>query len=124
MEKNQVSSDNTAKYEPCPTCPWRKTSTVGGADIPGFSLEMMRGLRNTVGPGDAFRPIMACHYSKVDKEVACRGYVAQEGMGNINVRLLASRGVIPFKEISEACEGLDLWESFYEMLLAYEEVGA
>lgn len=32
-----------SRIEPCPTCPWRKTSTVGGADIPGFKIEMMEG---------------------------------------------------------------------------------
>lgn len=111
----------TAAHEPCPTCPWRKESTVGGDDIPNFSLDLMRRLRNTVGPGDAFRPIMACHYSKIGKEVSCRGYIAQEGYSNINVRILASKGEIPIKEIEAACEGLDLWGSFYEMLAAYEE---
>lgn len=106
---------------PCPTCPWRKTSTVGGADIPGFSLDLMRGLRKCVGEGDALRKIMACHYSKPGHESACRGYIAREGYSNITARLLASKGVLPLREIIDACEGLDLWENFDAMLKAYEE---
>ena len=121
---NQLKRRSPISHEPCPTCPWRKSSTVGGADIPRFSLDLMRRLQNTVGRGDAFRTIMACHYSKEGKEVACRGYVAQEGYSNINVRLLAAHGEIPFKEITIACEGLDLWPSFDEMLEAYEEANA
>lgn len=110
--------------QPCITCPWRKSSTVGGADIPGFDLELMRGLSNTVGRGDAFRNIMACHYSPCGEESACVGYVAKEGYSNINVRLLASMGRIPLRDIVDACEGLELWESFGEMLAAYEEAAA
>lgn len=111
-----------AQYEPCQSCPWRKSSTVGGADIPGFSIQMMRNLSNTVGNGDAFRPIMACHYSPVGKESACKGYIAREGYSNINVRMLASKGKIPIREITTACERLDLWPSFGPMLKAYERV--
>ena len=109
------------KLTPCKTCPWRKSSMVGGADIPGFNIELMRGLRNTVGHGDGFRPVMACHYSDEGGEVPCVGYVAVEGYSNINVRLLASQGRVPLRAIVDACEGLDLWESFGEMLDAYEE---
>lgn len=106
---------------PCSTCPWRKTSTIGGADIPGFSIELMRGLSDTVGEGDAFRTIMACHGSACGEERACSGYVAQEGDANLNVRVLAALGEIDIVGIREACDGLDLWPSFHEMLDAYEE---
>lgn len=112
------------KNQPCPTCPWRKTSTVGGADIPGFNIELMRGLSNTVGRGDAFRPIMACHYSPCGEEKACAGYVAVEGYRNLSVRILASKGEIEMCAIMDECEGLDLWESFDEMLEAYEYAAA
>lgn len=106
---------------PCPTCPWRKSSTVGGADIPGFSLEMMRGLANTVGDGDDFRPIMACHGSACGAEMICVGYAAIEGYTNLAVRMMALRGEVDLPAIWEACELLDLWPSFDEMLSAYEE---
>jgi hypothetical protein len=107
---------------PCPTCPWRKSSTVGGADIPNFDINLMRSLRCTVGDGsDDFRPIMACHYSACGGETPCAGYVAQEGYRNINVRLAAMRGDIDIAGVMDACEPLDLWESFEEMLTAYEE---
>ncbi len=112
----------TCPPTPCPTCPWRKSSTVGGADIPNFNIDLMRGLANTVGPGDDFRPIMACHYSPEAEEEVCRGYVAQEGYHNLAVRLRAIRGHLDIQAIIDACETLDLWDSFHEMLDAYEAV--
>jgi hypothetical protein len=100
---------------------------VGGGDIPGFSLEMMRGLSNTVPgpgcPGDAFRPIMACHGSKEGSEGVCRGYAYVEGWTNLSFRIMAMRGEIDLDELDAACEKLDLWPSFTEMLEAYEEAG-
>lgn len=106
---------------PCPTCPWLRSSTVGGSDIPGFSIEMMRGLSNTVGPGDDFRPIMACHGSACGAERICVGYAAIEGYSNISVRLMAARDELDLRAIWDACDALDLWPSFAEMLAAYEE---
>lgn len=105
---------------PCATCPWRKTSTVGGADIPHFDIDLMRGLSNTVGEGDAIRPIMACHGSACGAETACIGYVHVEGYSNIAVRLAAAQGSLDFRAIDAACAPLDLWESFDVMLAAYE----
>lgn len=105
---------------PCPTCPWRKSSTVGGADIPGFSIQLMRGLSNTVGAGDAFRNIMACHGSSCGAETPCAGYVAQEGWSNLSLRVLAMRGLVDIGATIDACEDLDLWPSFDAMLAAFE----
>lgn len=115
--------------EPCTTCPFRRSSTVGGAEIPGFSLGLMRRLVDTVGDGtDSFRPIMACHYSPEGgrdrcstRQIPCRGYLARHGYSNINVRLMAAREGLPLAEIVEACEQLDLWPDFATMLAAYEE---
>ncbi len=81
----------------------------------------MRNLRNTVGHGDAFRVIMACHYSEEGGETPCIGYVAQEGWSNLSLRMMAMEGRIDIRAIVEACEGLDLWPNFFEMLDAYEE---
>jgi Family of unknown function (DUF6283) len=106
---------------PCPTCPWRRSSAVGGADIPGFSIDLMRGLENTVGDEDAFRPMMACHYSLDGGEKICVGYVAREGWTNLAVRLAAIRGELNVDAIDRECADLDLWPSFGEMLAAYEE---
>ena len=105
---------------PCPSCPWRKSSTVGGSDIPNFNLDKMRNLACTVGDGDAFRPVMACHYSPDGEEYACVGYLAIEGYSNINVRLMAARGDLDLRAIWAQCEALDLWPSFSEMLAEYE----
>ncbi len=83
----------------------------------------MRGLSNTVGHGDAFRPIMACHFSACGAETPCIGYVAQEGYSNLAVRMAVIRGDLNLRAIDDACRELDLWESFDEMLAAYEEAG-
>lgn len=107
---------------PCPTCPWRRSSTVGGFDIPGFNLDKMRGLTCTVGDGsDAFRPIMACHYSPEGGEESCRGYLARHGWSNLSVRLAAIDGRIDLNAVEDACADLDLWPDFQTMLNAYEE---
>lgn len=110
---------------PCPSCPWRKSAPAGGSAIPNFNLDLMRGLSNTVGPDDAFRPVIACHYSEPGEEFSCVGYVAVEGWSNLNVRLMMMRKTIDMNAISEACEGIEMWASFREMLEAYEvAVGA
>lgn len=105
---------------PCPTCPWRRSSTEGGFDIPGFDIEKMRGLSSTVGEGDDFRVIFACHGSACGEETPCIGYIAVEGYSNLAVRIMAARGRIDLAAIWAACEPLDLWPSFAEMLAAYE----
>lgn len=108
--------------EPCKSCPWRKSSTVGGADIPGFSIEMMRGLRNCCGEDDQFRPIMACHYSACGEERACVGYLAsEEAYHNIAVKVGAAYGKYDWAAILKACDGIERWESFEDMLKAYED---
>lgn len=106
---------------PCQTCPWLKSNEPGGKGIPNFDIELMRRLSNTVGEGDAFRPVMACHYSPCGGETACRGYVARHGWSNLNVRVLAMKGVIDIKGIVAACKGLKLWKSFAAMLRAFEK---
>lgn len=105
---------------PCSTCPWRRSSTVGGADIPGFDLDLMRRLAACVGPGDDFRTVMACHGSTCGDDRPCVGYLAQEGYSNLAVRVMAMQGKVDLHAVVEACEGLDLWPSFAEMLAAYE----
>lgn len=106
---------------PCRTCPWRKSSTVGGSDIPQFSLDKMRNLTCTVGEGDAFRSIMACHHSADGEETPCVGYLAREGYSNLSVRIMAMQGRVDLHAIVDACDDLDLWPNFADMLAAYEE---
>jgi hypothetical protein len=93
---------------------------VGGAGIPGFDIDKMRTLRCTVGEGDAFRPVMACHYSPEGGESPCVGYLAVHGYSNLSVRMMAMRGEVDLPAVVDACELLDLWPSFDEMLDAYE----
>lgn len=106
---------------PCSTCPWRRTSTVGGSDIPGFDITLMRKLRACSGRGDDFRRMMACHGSDEGNDRPCVGYLAVEGWSNLNVRIMAMQGRIDVIAIADDCADLDLWSSFDEMLDAYEE---
>jgi hypothetical protein len=114
-----------ASSAPCSTCPWRKSSTLGGYDIPGFGLELMRGLSCTVSPRgtrtDEFRTIMACHGSPEGADQICRGYVYVEGWTNLSVRIMAMRGEIDMDAIEHACADIELWDNFHDMLEAYEE---
>lgn len=114
--------------KPCKTCPWRKSSKVGGEPIPNFDMELMRGLANTVPPrgseDDGFFSVMACHSFKVEDRVPCKGYIASVGDMNINVRIMASMKQIDFAEIIKEADGIDLYEDFYTMLDDYEDFHA
>jgi Family of unknown function (DUF6283) len=110
---------------PCATCPWRIEK---GADtIPLYSQDKALALRNTVGDGDGFRAIMACHHSTYDDPISCRGYLAQVGWTNINVRLFLAQGKLPkLDRIISACKraGIKLHRNYGEMMdkltLSYE----
>ena len=87
---------------PCKTCPWRTNQTA--AEIPGYSHSKACNLMNTVGDTDAMRPIMASHRSLVGRERVCNGYLAMEGERNVNVRILAAQGRMPYPaQAREAC---------------------
>lgn len=111
--------------KPCSKCPWRKSITTAGAEIPGFSLDMMHNLTSTVPPRsdvnqDGFYKIMACHCSDIGAEYACAGYMAAHGEQNINVRLLQARHDIDLNAIKKACQKEDeLYDNFYSMLDDY-----
>jgi len=74
---------------PCPTCPWRidQDATV----IPNYRQDKACNLMNTVGEGDDFRKIMACHGTTDHVLVPCMGYVAAVGWTNINVRIMVAQ---------------------------------
>jgi len=79
--------------------------------IPNYVHNKARNLLNTVGHGDDFRPIMACHGSPDDNMRGCNGYLAREGWSNINVRvLLIRRQIASPNMVLEACEeaGIEL----------------
>ncbi len=102
---------------PCKTCPWRVDQTA--AVIPGYQHKMACSLVNTVGEEDAFRPIMACHYSEPRDMLACKGYLAQNGSHNINVRILVAQDKVPDPyAVSDACKeaGIELHATYPEVL--------
>lgn len=103
---------------PCASCPWR--SDQDASTIPGFNTALAMGLLRTVGQGDAFRPIMACHHSREGKPTACKGYLARHGWSNLNVRLLLSQGAIEHPDaVLDACaaEGIELEPDYQTVLL-------
>ncbi len=90
-----------SRRKQCAKCPWRKD--VNPHDIPnGYSEDLHHGLASTISdPGscehlDGPLRIMACHESKVGKEIPCVGWLAHQlGPGNnIPLRVMASRGKI------------------------------
>lgn len=88
---------------PCKTCPWRTDQTA--ASIPNYVHSKACNLMNTVGDTDDFRQIMACHGSTDTHMRACNGYLAMEGERNLNVRMLAAMGKIPYPaQALEACK--------------------
>lgn len=110
---------------PCATCPWRFDK--GAETIPTYSQEKALALRNTVGDGDDFRPIMACHHSSEDEPISCRGYLAQVGWSNLTVRMFLAQGRMPSpNKIADACKqaAITLHRNYGEMMdkltLSYE----
>lgn len=106
-----------AELLPCATCPWRKDK--GAGTIPRYNHEKACNLQNTVGEGDDFRPIMACHHSSEHDNYACNGYLAIEGDSNINVRMEVACGRMhPPALVYEACQaaGIELHASYAEMM--------
>jgi Family of unknown function (DUF6283) len=102
---------------PCKTCPWRVDQDA--SVIPGYCQSKAEGLLGTVGRGDDFRPIMACHNSSDKKMIACKGYLAQEGWSNINVRLLLAKGMIENPAaVADACyeDGVELEPDYATVL--------
>jgi hypothetical protein len=88
---------------PCSTCPWRMD--IDATMISRYNHQKALDLINTVGKGDDFRPIMACHNSTDSHMRACKGYLAQEGWSNLNVRLLlCTKQIANPSQVKEACE--------------------
>lgn len=102
---------------PCKSCPWRVDNDA--SIIPGYNQEKAEALLACVGNEDSFRPIMACHHSAEGKETACRGYLAQEGYRNLNVRLMIMAGRCPDPiSVADACyeDGTQLEEDYHDVL--------
>jgi len=106
---------------PCSTCPWRVDQRA--SSIPGYVHAKACRLINTVGEGDGFRKIMACHGSTEDEPRVCNGYLARAGWTNLNVRILASKGKLPSpNEVIRACEehGVELHDDYPAVLAKLE----
>src|SRR5580692_1791651 len=105
---------------PCATCPWRVDKDA--TKIPRYSHHKACNLLNTVGREDDFRQIMACHHStgtESEAEQVCRGYLAQAGDSNLNVRILAMTEKMLWPgQIADACVEAEIeLEPDYETVL-------
>jgi hypothetical protein len=83
----------------CNKCPWR--TDVDPYQIPdGYSRDLHCNLSSTIAkPGEVrlhSLRVMACHESKIDKNIPCVGWLANQlGPGNnIGLRIAAMRGEI------------------------------
>ncbi len=88
----------------CKSCPWR-VACMPDRDIPGYSLDLHKGLARTIASGLEFQldelRCMSCHCSKTGEEFACAGWLHHQlGIGNnIGVRMAMMQGQLPRPEI-------------------------
>jgi hypothetical protein len=100
----------SATRQPCPDCPWRKSSPRGV-----WPQERFENLARTC-QGDEFQR-MACHKSTAAKPLDCIGWVNVLGFDAIGVRLAAMSGAISGEDVpGEPPRGF--FRSFDEMLRA------
>lgn len=117
-----MNPEKSSSVLPCVSCPWRIDQDASA--IPRYNHEKACKLMNTVGDGDAIRPIMACHGSTDDDMRACNGYLARAGWSNITVRLLLSHGKIANPTtVMEACSaaGIKLHTDYVSVLKKLEQ---
>ena len=94
----------------CQKCPW-KTST-DPFDIPaGYCPIKHANLRNTIASGiqlGGTLRVMACHESKLGKELPCVGWLAHQlGPGNnilLRIRAMRDRSLTDFELVGEQHE--------------------
>lgn len=97
-----------ARRVQCKACPWKK-STDPVRDIPGgYSVKKHKRLKGTIAEEADLRSVlspairmMACHESKVRREIICVGWLANQlGPGNnLALRLMAMSGKLPKYEL-------------------------
>jgi hypothetical protein len=89
--------------KPCAECPWRTDVKPGK-----FPVERFRVLAPTAY--DMARNIFACHMSREGGEVACAGFVLQQGAHNLSLRMARQRF-----DVSSAAP---LYDNYREMAIA------
>jgi hypothetical protein len=103
---------------PCASCPWR--TSKGAETIPLYSENKACRLVKTCGEFPAFRTIMACHSSPLEKPTTCLGYLARDGRQNFTVVSLRRQGwSIPFPDdVLRACQaaGIRLHKNYTAVL--------
>lgn len=106
-------SNKLFRRAPCATCPWRRDA------IGEFPAEAFRHSACTGADGAHFSPeamhTFACHESGSKKSAVCAGYILQNHAA-IGWRIAVTRGEFDPKMVS--ADGLDLFDSYYEMAVA------
>lgn len=113
---HEGSFQGPPSHIPCKSCPWRRETPTDGSTIPGFDIDLLRDLEGTTEPG--WSGIMACHLSDPgeQREWICIGYLYRDGYHNLSVRLYLSKTGLKMKDVDAACNGLDLYQNYQEML--------
>ncbi len=91
--------------QPCPQCPWRRENAGN------FSAEAFRTSANT--SYDAATATFACHMSSTEDPAVCAGFLLQNAVHNMGVRLRAITGRYDPSQMSDG--GADLFNSYREM---------
>lgn len=99
-------------HRPCDACPWRTTATPGR-----FTSERWRALRETSydrhrGSAEMGAPLFACHKTDAGRDRVCAGWLAQEGVNHIGIRLHVLSGDLP----AEALEPGEDWPPLFQTL--------
>lgn len=102
--------------KPCANCPFRKDSPAGEFDTERFDTLRATSRDPRTGqdalPGS---PIFACHKSVDGREIACAGWLAVEGYGNLTVRLALAYGELDPAALQPAPDGPELHASYNEV---------
>lgn len=89
--------------KPCAECPWRRDVPAGK-----FSAARFQQLAGTAY--DLARKVFACHMSKEGAEVACAGFILQQGAHNLSLRMTL--------QSFEVSTDVPLWSNYREMAIA------
>lgn len=97
-------------YEPCPGCPWKKSTKTH--HIPGGGMKDA-----CFADLDSRQGAMGCHLNPGKPARPCSGFMVKEGFNAIGVRLGALQNIAHPNDHIDG--GYELYESLDEMLAAH-----
>ena len=108
------SDGSPSKRKPCPSCPWRKSTPVGG--FPGGAIDGERLLEMLDG---RMGSVMQCHCTPDDSRAqVCVGFALQVGCHSIGYRFAVLTGVVDH----DALEADEKLHSLETLLLTHASV--